>query len=1521
MNTPPMNTASLRQSHIEQIRTTFHEPPSLQAVAEQSAQVYLDERASERRFSAGLIHIGTPSQPGAYDYQSLPALLLERLARARPVYLVEDYHVVARRVRETYEPGGPTLAEVEQLVNACGPKLLAAYAQRLQAWWREPLAMNMTRWGYLSDDLLAMLYDAMPPPGLSREAFARRFPTHLLRPVRPDSQWSLAGDALRIYSVSLRGDDGTTQQLPVLLLEPVAPIGESSVLLFNPASGVRLLADLDEVGALLPAAIHPTMDAAAGQWFVQRVQGDPFDALAASYLQRQLRALESLNPCVPRSVEQYQALLVAITQPRHWFVAPLSDVQQRLRSELPRWLLHAGVTDSLAYARLLQKAALLQQAEPGHYLDGIDPIGAFAETHLQQCLARHPQAASLKPGDIHLTFERVIAAAVPVPGGFIAGQVEPIDVSLTELALANLAGFPHRVKAIRVSGKPAPAWLTYDLLKACVTQADVGQAYPALLKNKLIDDGAQASRRRRLFSLQWQVQLPMLALEYKVRNLHGLTQAGFERVSAVVKAQDPAVALWPLAFVARPEAAADTVAAMFVIGPRQGEDGPHLLYRPLFDPVLQEYPSAAALLAAIAASGDLQDNVLAWLPAQRQAVYANRGFAEPHIHQFRITDEFTVYAKPAPARLGKQVDNDDPAHQVFAATARALVALADRQSVSNAEQRWATLKTGGWLLLNSVLPFFRGPLMLGGWLLTLMDSVHQDLQADAAHQSAAIMDMLANLVVILAHQAVPEDVQSHVDLEHPAFAELNRAEWPLRRIESPASFTAPAGWANARDELTPALQARVQALSLKRLPAPWPTTLDGAEANGLLRDASHTPEQWQALVLGHVYRVRLEAGRVRIISADGATLGPWLKSPRPGRWEFDLGLSLRGGADAPDVRADADTLQQHYRQAGMGRARASMAMEVARTLATKPVGAIEEHQRNEALARYVAETERKVHFSLLELQLLKRLRELGPRPRYEEELCTVLESIILTTRLLDGQVRARMFAINTRLRPVFDVLENETPEEAGADINIQAHAALSTGMRELVAEHERAIHWRTLEQRHLDELKSVPKYGRDKAGALMQDLPPRPSVLDLQSLQLTTLWGSSIDVAGPPLAEELFANVSDTIDRARWATRSLADLPLLQTGAQERIELLESIDSVFAQTDDQIEFWRTMAPEKFDLLYLQKLQELLTQLHQHAERLLVEWLQPDPNPPQGPSTAVARRKKIIRTRNRDLYVAQVKAPTGRQAVETAELHDAQGQVIGTFTEAQDGIWESSTPQRAVSPPPLADAQLGELINKGRKSLREVEGAIHNVETMVTTVNDPASLQELLQAQARSRLWAADGIRNKLRSLETTRLAAVQRANAQTVEGDLRAAVSRLEAAGLAARLEATRRKVTTALDVAFLDSQNAVHIYPQGQRVPMPGRQNDFLQVYRVDDAQTSTALCFAHFHYERSQGPDDHYTAGHIKSPEQERQGRQAQAEAEAQAFARMRTGQAGRAQQTLEIHRAQIPLALARRLFFSTL
>lgn len=76
----------------------------------------------------------------------------------------------------------------------------------------------------------------------------------------------------------------------------------------------------------------------------------------------------------------------------------------------------------------------------------------------------------------------MIAAAVPVPGGFIAGEVDPVTVTLTELALENLAGFPHTAKRITLNDTEAPTWLTYDLIKRCVDEADVGQTYPALLK-------------------------------------------------------------------------------------------------------------------------------------------------------------------------------------------------------------------------------------------------------------------------------------------------------------------------------------------------------------------------------------------------------------------------------------------------------------------------------------------------------------------------------------------------------------------------------------------------------------------------------------------------------------------------------------------------------------------------------------------------------------------------------------------------------------------------------------------------------------------------------------------------------------------------------------------------------------------------------------------------------------------------------------------------------------------------------
>ncbi|SDX64944.1 hypothetical protein [Pseudomonas salomonii] len=1516
---------SPRQTTIEQIQTLFSEPPSLLTVAHDSAQAYLDEHLGAGKWQVGLIYIGTPTdEDDTLAYRSLPEWVLQRLAGSKPLLLVADYHVVVQRAREVFVAGGPTLSELEPLLNRCGAGLLGAYAQRLQAWWREALPVEMTRWGYLSDDLLTLLYDAGKPPGFNDEGFAQLFPKTLLHPTRPDREWSAHGESLRVQAVFLAG--ATPLMLPLLILSH----GQRT-LLFSPASGVHPLGSIDDVAALLPAYVPE--DAGTEQWFTQEVESDPFDALAASYLALQLREIDSIDRNLPLAPGQHQTLLRYITNPHRWFVAHLSTGQQKLREVLPLWLAHASREDSIAYARLFQALVLAREHSGGQqFLEGIDSIQVFADRALRTCLQAEPATKTVRPADVQLTFNRVIAAAIPVSGGFVAGEVDPATVSLTELALENLAGLPHTVTAITLKGAQAPEWLTYSLLQGCVEKADVGQAYPDLLKKKLLDDPLERSRRSGLFTRQLRVQLPMLALELKLKGEHGLTQEGVDRVQAALQAglaerkvQGQAMTLWPLAFKASPEATQDVVTNHFIIGPSTGDTGVHLLYRPLLNPMLQGFESIKALFDAIKANGPLQDDVLTWIAPARQAVYANGGFLAPHIRRFLSGDEFTLYEKPAPAQLSKQPGSEDACSLIFEGTAQALVSLADRQSVSNAEQRWVKLKEIGWLLFGTVLPYAGGPLQLGGWLVQVMDSLQQDIQDLASNddqlRSKAVMDVLSNLMVVLAHQATPHDPLQPLQLEHPVFAPLASAKAVATvpaRSTPPAAFSSPTRWSNARDTLTAAQHTRARALSLGAFSGGWDNAEQSGPRRGLLRDTAYSPPQWHALVRGHRYRVVDESDALRVISADGTQKGPWLKPLGDGHWDFDGRLRLAGGnADAAmqaqlqALELSLPQLEEQYREAGRSRAKAGVAMQVTRKLMSESKDKISSEQLAKLQARYRQELRNKVEFSEKELQLLMRLRAIKPRPHYEENLCEILESLILTLRLMDADTREHMIRINQRIKPLLDVLQDETDEEAGSDLNRQAHADLEKNMRDQVAAEASAIHSRRRENSYMEQLRSVPRLGRDKARALEAQLPLRPSILDLQSLQVTTLWGITIDIEGPPLEAEFFDSLNQVINRARWASRSLAELEYLSVSTEERIELLKSLSHVYAVTDDHIRFWRAMAPDTFDLPNLEKLQALLADLHQQVDGQLADLLAPMPGArqPRPPGAAGARVKKIIRTRNRDVYVARVKTPAG-----TAELVDDKGNVLATFTEAEDGLWEP------VEPPPrrTANPQLGALLNKGQRLLADVDIAILKVQALSSQC-EPSSLQALLTAQANSRRMVAADIDKKLRSLNLSRLAATQLNNARVRASDLRAAAARLDAAGVEARVRASKLKLNRAEDVDFLYGLNEVRIIREDGRVPASDKPRDFMQVYVVTDTLTGQPLCYAHFHYENRQGPADHYTAAHLKSPEQQRLGRQAQAQAEAQAFARIRTGQTGRVQLTLEIERTSISRPLARRLFFS--
>ncbi|CAM2879486.1 hypothetical protein SAMN04490207_4984 [Pseudomonas gessardii] len=1526
---------SLRRAHIEQIVSLFSAVPTLRQVAVSQVQAALDQRHPSLNLLAERVAIGTPRQAGEYHYSRLADEVLMRLACARPLRYVEDHHQVLLRQREVYGPGGPALADIEQLVNQLGPDLLQAWLVRLQDWWRETVPVDTTRWAYLSDDLLMLLYDSQKPAGMDEQQFSRLFPRALLRASRPDRQWSVQGTALKVQALFVRrqGSAQVPQMLPLLVLDHRMFGAElRTLLLFSPATGLHPLAQLEEVAPLLAGYVGPRLAGAALEWFAEEPVGDPFDALAASYAERQCTEVLAIDRTVPRTPDQYQALLDYVTDPNRWFESVLTPLQLRMQDELPLWLAHASPQDSLAYAGELQALVQAQAEAAGKtFLDGIEPLRTFAAKALKRCLGTDSRAHGIAPDDIELTYTLVTAAVLP--GGFTSGDVHSQNLSLTDLALENLGGFPHTPSRIRLKGATAPGWLTAALLTGCVTEVDIGQVYPELLRQKLINDPAERTWRAALFTRQLRAQLPLLALEMQLKGEGGLTQAGYRLVKGALQpgAAERTAAIWPLAFKATPTATADEVVNMYVIGPRDTEQGPHLLYRPLFSPGLHEFESLAQLLDAICEPGELQAGILAWMAPDRQAVYAQGGFLEPHIRRFLAGDEFSVPERPAPARLSKRVADGDPLPRLFASTAQALVSLAQAQSVSNREQRWATLKTAGWLLFDTLLPFVRGPALLVGWLVQMLGSVKQDMLAlaedDPAAQAQGVTDLLTNLVMVLAYRASPHEWPAPLDRQHPAFARTRLVKPAPAVVRGPESvqLDSPYRWCNARETMTGPMQARLQAMSLKAFAAPWPRILPGAETTGrlkgLVRDATSVPPQWQALVRGHLYRVEVTGSGVEVTNADGSVRGPLLKSGRDGTWDVDLRLRLLGGQpDSPQepLAPEARRLQleQDYARYAQRREAANRAMMVARQLSTRESTGITEQQRAAAQERYGQELHNKLQASLLELQCLKDLQAIKSRAGYERELCTLLEGVILNLQQLLQHARGVAVAIHARLVPALRLVEHESEEEAQSTINQQAHHTILQGLQQLADSNEQAIRWRSLELGSLDELGRVPKYGRDTVEALHQGRREGPSVLELQSLQVSALWAVAINNEGPQMDEEFLHSLNDTVDRARWASGSQAQLDELAPQSPPlRLELLESFDRVYAQTDDRIEFWRAMEPDQFNLGYLDKLQQLFAQLHLQVQHELAATLAPAA-PTPAPTVARPRQKKIIRTRNRDMYVAQVQVMAGEQPVEVAQVTDARDEVIASFVQAADGIWEplqKTQARRTASAP-----NLNRLLEHGQALRAQVDKAIAEVLKMAGKANEPQSLQDILEQRADKLRRCADAIQQRLLHSEPQRLAATQKARARTEADELRAAASRLSEQGLQARLNAIRARPPTQGGLEVLVMHDEVRIFRQGARVALAGRANDWLQAYVVLDVHSRQALCYGHFHYERPSGPDDHFTAAHLKTPAQHRLGKQSQAQAQAQAFASLQAGQGGRVTQTLAIHRGEVNLRMARKLFF---
>ena len=437
---------------------------------------------------------------------------------------------------------------------------------------------------------------------------------------------------------------------------------------------------------------------------------------------------------------------------------------------LPDWLTDASASDQSLYARHLKDLAALNSLNAGKtYEDGIPSIHQFALDQLKtELLKDHPTLQHLKLDKLKIQVKSLV-----VWGLFtVPGQYETTTFSLAELALQNLIALPTGNKTLLSDvGHSIPNQITVAYLETLISRCNIGATYPKLIRSKLLDDSAEASRRKKLYRDHLRVQLPMLALQHKIRRIGGIDERGYRYVVAVMQDESgdqyvdgKAIVMRRLSFNPKRRLinSNDDVTNMYIIGPENAQDGPCVLYRPLFEPALLQYPSPANLLYAISQSRTLRDSVVTWLPDSVRHHYTNYVFTS-HWPSPWLVAEFLVnpsdlWTYSGPVNLGEEVLNGDRFKTLFDSNANALVELADRQSVSNAERRWDTLKQAGWVLFNAALPFMGRVASTSAWIWQIVEQLDTFAQAheegDKPAQWSALTDVLLNLgMAITLHSA------------------------------------------------------------------------------------------------------------------------------------------------------------------------------------------------------------------------------------------------------------------------------------------------------------------------------------------------------------------------------------------------------------------------------------------------------------------------------------------------------------------------------------------------------------------------------------------------------------------------------------------------------------------------------------------------------------------------------------------------------------------------------------------------
>nr|WP_180206035.1 DUF6543 domain-containing protein [Pseudomonas sp. SbOxS1]NYU06258.1 hypothetical protein [Pseudomonas sp. SbOxS1] len=1477
-DTPPSNP--------DDILTQLVTGPSIREVASTSIRTALDTEYPQLHIDPNLTMVATPAWtitdnqvlPGSTRFESLTDALVRLVLSGATATYIDGEHFLTRQ--PGVEPGTKLPVKIDAigcLLNRLARLFFVAYQEQQLDYWNETVALEKPRWHQISEALHGVWNDDKPNDwDEDQRALAQTVYDYPQQAVRQ------AHDKYQTRACLIDIDDLDQQRSEHRHLMDTAVIvgtlGERTLVVTHSITeGFGHYDSLAALGEALRGRVTSSAYAQRLQWRLYEPTGNFFDQQACALIALEIRAIGSLTEkAIPTLAPRVAAA------PGHFekLVQQQPTRFSQVRHQLQDWLLDASAVDLTRYSRHLMDLALLREQHAGKsFNDGIATLREFTLEALRDQMTKdHPQASLPRLEDVEISSTRpVIFGTFAVPG-----KTETVTLTLVDLALQNLSALPWGNKTVQYSdGSTVAPWLTPAYLDSLVSAVNIGETYPGLIKRTLLDDPKEKARRGQLYAEDLRIQLPLQTLQSKIRGEAGIDDLGYRYVVAALQesaadryVEGLEIIIRPLAFIpgGRNGGQADEVANMFVIGPRHVEKGPCLLYRPLLDQPLLQYPGEANLLYAIKHDKALRQSVLAWLADDVRFNYSQYVFPGelPSVWTLSqwLVEPGSVLGMMGAVTLGSSPVPQPALPALFNANANALITLADRQSVSNAQNRWATLKQAAWMLFNVTLPFLGRATAAAAWIWQIMDDLDQASEAreadDSEHEWTALTDLFLTLGMVLAHYAATRNKPRTPRLESAAPApEKPVATLTITQMPDIVAPQLPDNHPTPLHTIGALPQASL-ATVLDRLAIAKPSGIENpSSAPGPYRYLSPLRQKWYAQVGQRWFEVWLnDDGDVQIIDSriTPSRTGPLLIHSAQGQWFIDTRLRLRGGGRS----RKALVLQNQQRKASL-----KLQLTTFESRKTQLMQALDAAQKAvKAPATDVADPHRQRLIETLDAHLaefgtfieqLKTYNSIESITNYRAVLVDCLEhQLYLTQTWFDHQDGV----FGERIRRSFALQANEPVD--GTHTPRQTHQLTSDLTQGFIDKIEFA-------QARIEELKRLGKAGAEVARKSQAALP-RFALQDLKLFQIS-------------LAQELCLSDSATVDTApaRQAMKQLAEdtgltiqsslelakqddaLPLL-----ERIDGFNDLVEQFAILDLRIldlpdEYPRQLLQTPLDLMR-QRIEVFKEQSVKQLGGLLHERKSLEPTP--GPSRPAPASKRIIKTRYKGTVVGKPRAHTAADNTEWVDvISPLTNKVTATFHRKTPGAWleHELAPEQA---PAQVRPDLQTSVQKGQMLLDNLQSFIQRTEGHSKVAGrNPTEIEEMFQQQAGRLRKAADTIEDALTDNNATDDGLPSGA---LLAKQLTERATELFEKGRLARIRMTKEQPPTAARVKWLMSKKLISIAKTSGRRRLKGHKNDYLEEYEIREHGTAKVLWYAHFHYSGPDTAPKTWTAAHLKTESQ---------------------------------------------------